>query len=264
VASPEAAPPAAAAATLALYTGLSSEVRLPDGFEVIVHEVLGHIASAEGVVRTIAELRARPGLTAPDCTFVPRAAGTLIAPTARLDESQAAALLQHASAGASAALDAPPVLVHVIGYPRSALLAPAQLMEWYEFGGAASLPEQTSSRLLFRTIADGHFDGFHLHLRAECGEAAEPRTVLDAYEQDTTWTCVYVRLLRQAVWLPRGSEIRVDCYIDTRPDCPRYSLSAELLPASSPASGAGAAGCAAERGGGSRSSVSFSWTGDGG
>ena len=39
------------ATVLALYPGLSSQTALPGGIELVVHEILGHVASSEGVVR---------------------------------------------------------------------------------------------------------------------------------------------------------------------------------------------------------------------
>jgi len=43
-----------------------------------VHEILGHLASAEGVVKALRELRTRAGLLVPNCQFVPRAARTMV------------------------------------------------------------------------------------------------------------------------------------------------------------------------------------------
>lgn len=77
-------PAADSGVVVALYHGISSSVALPGNIELVVHEILGHIASAEGVVKAIRELRTRAGLLAPGCKMVPRAAGTLIAPTSPL------------------------------------------------------------------------------------------------------------------------------------------------------------------------------------
>ena len=53
-------------------------------FDVVVHEILGHVASAEGACRAIHDLRSR-GKCAPGCAFVPRRAATMLAPTFKLD-----------------------------------------------------------------------------------------------------------------------------------------------------------------------------------
>jgi hypothetical protein len=47
-------------------------------WQLVVHEILGHLASAEGVVKALRELRTRAGLLVPNCQFVPRAARTMV------------------------------------------------------------------------------------------------------------------------------------------------------------------------------------------
>lgn len=56
-------------------------------YDVVIHELLGHIASSEGVCETMAALCARP-LCSVRTQFIPRAAGTLFAPTEALQLTQ--------------------------------------------------------------------------------------------------------------------------------------------------------------------------------
>ena len=77
------------ATVLALYSGLSSATALPGGIELLVHEILGHVASSEGVVRAVRELRGRPGLLAPGCRIIPEQAGTMLAKRRKGDVGQA-------------------------------------------------------------------------------------------------------------------------------------------------------------------------------
>ena len=148
-----------------MYEGLSSETALPGGFDLIVHEIIGHLAGAEGVVRSIRELRTRPGCLAPGFIMVPRAAGTLLAPTSMLEHSQLCriqtnyqdALQSHAAAQwptrwasdglpaakmtsaqhsvvcASASCASPiafqPTMFHVFGFPEENMLAEAAPFE---------------------------------------------------------------------------------------------------------------------------------------
>lgn len=110
------------------------------------------------------------------------------------------------------------------GFPRSKLLAPAQPMEWHDFYGA--LPLQQCNRLQFVVEAPCWFDGVHLHLLVRLDEQQS----IDAYESQTTWSCVYVRLLpaSRAVWLPRGSRIDLLCRIDVGSHTPSYAISASV------------------------------------
>ena len=161
------------AAVLALYEGLSTHTPLPGAIELVVHEILGHVCSAEGVVGAMRELHARPGLLAPGCAFIPRAAGTMVAPTALLEPQQLRDLElrrlvprtlpdgrrwdvltvvdatgggdgSHGDGGGGDDLGgsgsgvcgpAPLALYHVDGFPADNVLAAPQPMEWYEFDG---------------------------------------------------------------------------------------------------------------------------------
>jgi len=51
-------------------------------------------------------------------------------------------------------------------------------------------------------------------------------TAIDVYNEPTTWTCSYVRLLddAHAVWLPAGALIECTCDVDASSDCPTYSI----------------------------------------
>ncbi len=253
--------------TLALYFGLSSNVPLPGRMDLVVHEILGHIASAEGVLRALSELRARPGLLLPHCSFVPRAAGTMIAPTSRLDAAEEEALLRRTSLGARCALDSPPALLHVHGFPAGRVLAPPQQMEWYRFEMGSGLKLKHAHTLHFVTEAEGWLDGLHLHLFAELDE----ETSIDAAAQDTTWECIYIRLLRgrDAVWLQRGERVDLAVEIDCSTDVPQYAV--ELMVGAPPAppttSGSPAQSRNGRLGGDRvverRRIARFSWAGDG-
>ena len=76
-------------------------------------------------------------------------------------------------------------------------------------------------------------------------------TTIDAYEQPTTWTCTYLRLLERGteVWLPAGARVVCECHAHVGSDCARYAIDVAVGPpdASVPL----------------RHITSFSWSGDG-
>ena len=51
------------AAVIELHKGFSSSIALPTGIDLIIHEILGNVASAEGAIHAINELLMRTGLT---------------------------------------------------------------------------------------------------------------------------------------------------------------------------------------------------------
>ena len=67
------------------YSTVCSSLR--GGYTLVVHEILGHVASSEGAVGAIADLHERGLIAAADdagaggCAFIPAAAGTMLTPT---------------------------------------------------------------------------------------------------------------------------------------------------------------------------------------
>ena len=128
----------AAARELDLFHGLSSETALPGGFDLIVHELLGHVASAEGAIRAINELKGRPGLAASGCRVIPAAATTLLVPTSVHETTVVERLLMYQRTG----YWAPQVgkLYSVEGLPMANFLAMPQMLEHLHFNSTAPIP----------------------------------------------------------------------------------------------------------------------------
>lgn len=231
------------ASTLALYEGLSSATALPGDMELVVHEILGHIASAEGVVKAIRELRTRPGLLAPSCCFVPCAAMTMIAPTSPLPPQAGVA---------------PPVtscMYHVGQFPAGSVLATPQPMESYVFDDADLFRglDDRQQRTCSFLVPDGGsgFDGLLMHLRVQL----DASTTLDAYEQATTWECSYVRLLAAPIHLAGGARIEFRCHVEAGTDSPAYRVDVFVQQQQQPMQHHAEAPLAHV--------VTFSWSGDG-
>mmetsp|Transcript_30646 Transcript_30646/g.67097 ORF Transcript_30646/g.67097 Transcript_30646/m.67097 type:complete len:472 (+) Transcript_30646:995-2410(+) len=225
-----------------LHHGLAAHVDLPGDVDLIVHEILGHVASSEGAVKAIRELRARAGLASKSCVVLPSEAGTMLAPTLQLEPSLLERLLQYSETGYSETHEQG--MYHARGFPPSAFLAPAQPMEWHCFNGELLCRQRRVLR--FRTTADGRFDGLHLHLRV----VLDATTAIDAYAQRTTWSCVYVRLFSpaRAIWLAAGSLIECVCNVDARTDSPKYDIDVSI---------------ARPGDRGTWHAATFSWSGDG-
>ena len=72
----------------------------------------------------------------------------------------------------------------------------------------------------------------HMRLRVELDE----HTSIDTHVEDTSWECLYVKLLPTPLWLPTASIIRCTCNVNATTDAPWYSI---VVSYSAPA----AAGC---------------------
>ena len=265
--------------TLALQCDLSTEAALTGCYDVVVHEILGHVASSEGVAAAIDDLTAR-GLCSPaGCHFVPQAASTLIAPTERLSLSVLEQLLCYHTNG-SGALQ-PQLKYHARHFPTAKLIAPAQPMEFIDFhhaatSGTSQLGGLHQRRLEFRTERAAVFDGLLLWLRvhfappslpsdgptAECGGenggaaaggafgaasgaaagAGARDTQIDSLEADTSWSPVYIKLVEEGVALPAGARVVVDCDVWLERTDSRYALTV-LLGGGGGGGGGGDCGC---------------------
>ena len=211
--------------SIELYEGLSSDAALPGGIELIVHEILGHIASSEGAVGAIRELRRRPGLAAKGCKVIPSAAGTMLAPTSVFHPNVLERLILHHNIGSTAAEVGS--IYSAEGFPRECVLAPAQAMEWHDFNG--ELPLQQTRHLAFTTAVAGWFNGLHMHLQVQLDERETPEAAIDSWTQRTSWSTVYVclRSANDAIWLPAGSKVACVCDTDMDNDCPEYAIKVE-------------------------------------
>lgn len=229
-------------AALDMYEGLSSEVALPSGIEVVVHEILGHVASSEGVVAAIRDIRSRHHVTTPGCVYIPRAAGTFLAPTWAFSPSLVERLLQYAAHGT---MHQPEGMYHVNGFPPDRLIAPAQAMEWWDFCGDLR-PEQRRVCSFHVDGPGGYFEGLHLHMRAELDEVS----CINTYTSPTTWSCTWIRLFApcRGVWVNHGSRIECICDVDVSSHRPVYRIDV------------GVADCGSAD---TKQVATYSWSGDG-
>lgn len=211
---------------LEFFHGLSTDpsLQLPGGYNLLVHEILGDLAGSEGAAAVLADIHQR-GLLSHDCAFVPRAAQTMLAPTAKLNLSPMAKLLHRWGHKGSSE-------VEVLGryavryFHKQNLLAEPQPMEILDF---TKTPELEQSReLVFRTERDGEFDGIHMHLHADF-DGADPIDCLDIHSSDdpiqvSSWSTTYVRLLETPLRLPARSRLVCRCDVDLRGAIAKYQI----------------------------------------
>ena len=208
--------------SLELHQGLCAEVPLPGEYDLVLHEVLGYMASSEGVVPTIRDLHARQ-LPTRGCQFIPSAAGTYFAPTARIEMTDLEMALHQLFNGEEEL--AVKTKYNVRHFDPSSFLSKPEVFEWFQFDTPATLVDQ--ERLVeFRTAREGYFDGLHFHLLIEL----DPLTTLNVLTVPTTWCTSYIRLLREAVFLPAGSLITCQCRAASGPTA-QYFVELWLGPA---------------------------------
>lgn len=203
--------------TLSLFHGLSTEVEVPGGYDVVVHEILGHVASAEGVASAIHNIKSR-GILSPKCVFVPKAAETVFSPASRLELNP---LEKIVSLYYSNAEDiTPKTKYHVRNFPAEHIMAPPQPLERMVFSMDEPIVMRQEHECEFLVTKDGLFDGLHFHMRVFVDDDA----IIDTYNTKTTWRTTYVRVLERGIPLTKGSRILCKCSSQIDLFCPKYTI----------------------------------------
>lgn len=203
---------------LQLFQGLSSDVDVPlgGGYNLVVHEILGHIAGAEGVGAAISDLCHR-GLLAPDCVFVPRRAVTMFAPTKEIEPSLEEQLLSRKFGGEMVDLRCE-TKYHARRFSEDSFLAAPAIFEDLNFG--AGMPLEQTGNVDFDTTSDGVFDGLHFHMVVDMDGERKINTMLE----ETSWETTYVRLFKPGIFLPAGSRISVKTHVRLNTTSPEYAV----------------------------------------
>eukprot|EP00746_Dinoflagellata_sp_MGD_P069888 gnl/MRDRNA2_/MRDRNA2_28594_c0_seq1.p1 gnl/MRDRNA2_/MRDRNA2_28594_c0~~gnl/MRDRNA2_/MRDRNA2_28594_c0_seq1.p1 ORF type:complete len:484 (-),score=56.58 gnl/MRDRNA2_/MRDRNA2_28594_c0_seq1:365-1816(-) len=201
--------------SLRLFQGFSSDVPLPGGYDVVVHEILGHIASSEGVVDVIMNLRKR-GLLSRKCMVIPRKAKTFFAPTEQISLTCLERILQMHHSGRSTVR--PLAKYHVNRFPKELLLAAPACFEDLDLSGDLHARQHYVRE--FYTNRSAVFDGLHFHIFIDMDGISSINTLDDK----TSWRTVYIRLWDSGMFLPAGSRIVCETWVELDCSEPRYFI----------------------------------------
>ncbi|CAJ1331109.1 unnamed protein product [Effrenium voratum] len=212
----------AGGSSLRLLRGVSTELQLPGGYTMLVHEILGDMAGNEDAALVVDDIRKR-GLLASDCIMVPRSSSTLLAPTGSLERSTLETLIHRLGHNGDATV-MPRTRYSARRFPPAALLAEPQAMEVLDFQNGPELFQQRC--LEFRTQRDGQLDGVHMHLHVDLDDV-NCIDVLDAHSKpdtDSSWNTLYLRLLAEPVELSADSRVLCRCTADLSQRPARYTV----------------------------------------
>ena len=205
---------------ITLLEGYSTDVALPERVDLLVHEIIGEVAGAEGVGRAIADAAARhlrAGAAADGgVVSVPARARTLIAPAEFPDEAYFASLPHPmlAAPGATA--------LKLPGLPMATRLAAPQPCEDLRFDAAAPALRQEAT-LTFVAERAGELRGLALHneVFVADGELAAPE--ISSADPGSHWPHVLL-MLKETAQLAAGDALTVRYAIDLAGEQPRYEF----------------------------------------
>mmetsp|Transcript_63053 Transcript_63053/g.124674 ORF Transcript_63053/g.124674 Transcript_63053/m.124674 type:complete len:468 (-) Transcript_63053:66-1469(-) len=210
----------------------SQNLVLPRPVDLVVHEILGEIASREGVVaslRDASERHVNSTALQKGGWSVPKAASTWITPVTW----PPASYLEDFRRKTGSILLPPSSNSGFMRFPAlqvsECALSDAQPLEEIHFdalfqsAGDAGFALQQSRRLRFRMTRAGKLAGLALHITVDCGGGAP---IVSSAEADSHWANTFVMATESDVDV--GDTLEVDADVDLGPEVPAYRLTARL------------------------------------
>lgn len=211
--------------------GDSMQVELPQKVDLVVSELIGSIATQEGVEPIIRDARRR-FLKDPEegaaCGMIPARCQTCIVPVLYKGRS----FLQRLTApfdgvrsrGRSTDSATPPLRIKSADEGNLDFLAEPQILEDFDYCAAANSPKQQSSTLEFPIKEEGTFSGFAMWTRVVVDDLD---TIEVRGQPDSHWAYVVALMTRSPVSVDPGV-IRLVSDIDYAASPVSYSLSADV------------------------------------
>jgi hypothetical protein len=195
-----------------LICGFSDKITLPERCDVLVHDLIGNIASAEGMIPFIEDAKRR--LLTPDAVHIPQRCVTCAVlaedPTLTLAESTFSYVLRGFQR-----LDRMP-FVRVFGFRARDALSEPYVFEDFAFRQAQQF--RRSVQLDIEIKRDGVLQGVFFFLRVYFNETR----VLDTWATPTCWETPFVRF-KQPTRVREGEHVEL-CIQSDLSETPTYSL----------------------------------------
>jgi type I protein arginine methyltransferase len=214
-----------------LIHGSSYDVELPQRAQVCVAELIGSIASAEGMLAALADARTR--LLARDCVVVPAACATMVGAMSLRSLLPDGLAFSHLSVPylrqifdtCGRAFD---VRLSVANPDPACVVSTTEAVETLRFDGTEQLDATTHVQL--QIVRAGQVDGLLCWIRLEAGAGAR---VVDSLTDKTSWIPGYLPLFDEPVPVCAGDVVEVEFRRETSDDRvhPDYAVRAALTTA---------------------------------
>lgn len=217
---------------ITVLEGRSQDLVIPRKVEVVVHEILGELASREGVVgalRDAAERFVDPFAREVGGWSIPKAASTWIAPATL----PPASYLQSYQKRSRTILIPGSSDARFLRFPElpvfDCTLAEAQIFEDLRFGlveqdAEACMPPLQLRTLQFTVQRTGLLAGFVFFITVDCSGGAQ---IISSAGCDSHWANTFLSTT-EPVSVEEGDQIEVNVAADLRAATPSYQASAKL------------------------------------
>jgi hypothetical protein len=209
---------------LRLHLGWSTEIELSHRSDALVHELIGTIASSEGMAHCVADAQGR--LLVAGAAIIPSRVATVLVPVEEPPILRRSTLASRIATGESG-LDRR-VGVQIVYNPSKdvRLNSTPVFVEEFDCGaGAPAMREQMvqDTNHVIAMERAGWFSGFLLscHVVTSAGVRA-----IDGLNQITNWGQVYARMVEEPVRVSQGERLHVEFRVDAREFTPSYRLKA--------------------------------------
>lgn len=197
----------AAASSIQLEHGMSTEIELAQKADVVVAEVIGSLGGAEGAAAILADARRRhlaPGGVVIPHQCVTRAAAASLRQL--VDDSIAFSpdgfkYLQAVFAWHGSPFD---VRLRIANPNRAGIVSNDEAVEVLEFNSAPKLADQKSARLIVER--PGAIDGILLWMQLWCAADGPP---LDALRMPTNWASIFMPLFEREIMAEPGDVLNL-------------------------------------------------------
>ena len=204
---------------IVLIRGLSSDVKIPERCDVLVHEIVGTIGSGEGMVLFVGH--AQSDFLKKRAAFIPYACTTLFRPVAPLRPAILDRVVSFLGGGDGRV---PKRGVHLVfNYPQAAFLSEPGTFERIISGEVSDMRSQKS--VSFSIARPGLFSGFLCSLQL----FVDKDVVLDTMTHETNWPMLYLKLATEDVLLEPDDRIDVDVHRELATYPPNYRLCTQIV-----------------------------------
>lgn len=206
-----------------LLSGFSTDVELDEKCDVLIHEIVGSVGSAEGMTLVVNDAKER--FLKEDAEFIPHGCSTFVCPVQPLKLP----LLDATISAVSQALFSfdQPDLYKVYNFPESNILGPPAEFERTVFSEEMPLEDRRELELVISK--DGELGGLLLFIEIH----VDRETVINSLQERTNWSTPYIKLFKEPLEVVRGDVIHVTIHRELSTTQPRYELDVRVCPEAS-------------------------------
>jgi len=203
-----------------LLPGFSTDVELAEKCDVLIHEIVGSVASAEGMTPAVNDAKER--FLKAEAEFIPHSCSTFVCPVQPLKLPMIDAVVS-AIGQALFSFDDPD-LYKVYNFPESNVLGPPVEFERTVF--CEEMPLEDRRELELVISKDGDLDGLLLFIEIH----VDRETVINSLHHRTNWSTPYIKLFREPVKVTQGDVVHVTIHRELATTQPRYELDVRVCP----------------------------------